>query len=152
MGFEELPRNASQALKLSGLSIERLGEVWENVLKKCQGHKITADAIAQEIDPDAQPAKSSILLPVGIADKLHKEAVMRGISVAEYIQELMDLEQAEGEVVEPTASASDIDDEITDLLDRAEARPQRGRGAGVPQRQAGRLFRVHGARRRCRRP
>jgi hypothetical protein len=116
MGFEELPRNASQALKLSGLSVERLGEVWENILKKCAGHKITAAAIEQEIHPDAQPLKSSVMLPVELADKLSREAVMRGISVAEYIGELMDLEQAESDAVEPVTEELPIGDILDDLL------------------------------------
>jgi hypothetical protein len=120
MGFEELPRNASQALKLSGLSVERLGEVWENILKKCAGHKITAAAIEQEIHPDAQPLKSSVMLPVELADKLSREAVMRGISVAEYIGELMDLEQAEDNTVGPETLLPNIEEEIADLLDRVE--------------------------------
>ena len=42
LGFDQFPRNASQALKLADLSIERLAEVWGNVIKSCQGHKITA--------------------------------------------------------------------------------------------------------------
>jgi hypothetical protein len=120
MGFEELPRNASQALKLSGLSVDRLGEVWENILKKCAGHKITAAAIEQEIHPDAQPMRSSVMLPVELADKLSREAVMRGISVAEYIGELMDLEQAESEVVDRETLLPNIEEEIADLLDRVE--------------------------------
>jgi hypothetical protein len=120
MGFTELPRNASQALKLDGLSLERLGEVWGNILKKCASHRITADAIAKEINPDVQPSKSSVMLPTGIADKLSREAVMRGISVAEYIQELMDLEQAEAETVEPENLVAQVDQEIADLLDRVE--------------------------------
>jgi hypothetical protein len=121
MGFEELPRNASQALKLAGLSVERLGEVWENILKKCAGHKITAAAIEQEIHPDAQPMRSSVMLPVELADKLSREAVMRGISVAEYIGELMDLEQAEDNTVDREALLPNIEEEIADLLDRVEA-------------------------------
>jgi hypothetical protein len=120
MGFEELPRNASQALKLSGLSLERLGEVWENILKKCAGHKITAAAIEQEIHPDAQPMRSSIMVPTVLADKLSREAVMRGISVADYIGELMDLEQAESDAVEPVTEELPIEEIISDLLDRSE--------------------------------
>ncbi len=123
LGFTEIPRNASQALKLADLSIERLGEVWANVLAKCQGHKITADAIAKEINPDAQPLRSSVMLPVELADKLSREAVMRGISVAEYIGELMDLEQAESDAVEPVDQELAIEDMISDLLDRDEISP-----------------------------
>jgi hypothetical protein len=120
MGFEELPRNASQALKLSGLSVDRLGEVWENILKKCAGHKITAAAIEQEIHPDAQPMQSALLLPTYLRDKLSREALMRGISIAEYIDELMDLEQAESDAVEPVTEELPIEEIISDLLDRAE--------------------------------
>lgn len=120
MGFEDLPRNASQALKLSELSPDRLGEVWAGVLGKCEGHKITADAIAQEINPDAQPMRSSVMLPVAIADKLSREAVMRGISIGEYIQELMDLEQAESDTVEPVREDLPIESIISDLLDPIE--------------------------------
>jgi hypothetical protein len=120
MGFEELPRNASQALKLSGLSVDRLGEVWTNILQKCAGHKITAAAIEQEIHPDAQPMRSSVMLPVELADKLSREALMRGVSVAEYIGELMDLEQAESDAVEPVTEELPIEDILADLLDPTE--------------------------------
>jgi hypothetical protein len=138
LGFDELPRNASQALKLSELSIERLAEVWGNILAKCQGHKITADAIAREINPDAQPMRSSVMLPVELADKLSREAVMRGISIAEYIGELMDLEQADADAVEPVTQEFPMAEIISDLLDRDEIEPSLSEVVSIEQIRPGR--------------
>jgi hypothetical protein len=61
-----------------------------------------------------------VMLPVELADKLSREAVMRGISVAEYIGELMDLEQAEDNTVGRETLLPNIEEEIADLLDRVE--------------------------------
>jgi hypothetical protein len=120
LGFTELPRNASQALKLADLSIERLGEVWGNILKSCAAHKITAAAIEQVINPDAQPLKSTLTIPTVLLDKIAREAVERGLTVAQYLERLVDGEEMEAD---PTSSAdpvSPVTDEMSAILDRVE--------------------------------
>jgi hypothetical protein len=89
LGFTDLPRNASQALKMGDLSIERLGEVWGNVIKSCQGHKITALAIEQAVNPDKQPTTDTLKIPTLLGDKIRREAIERGISVTEYLEGLI---------------------------------------------------------------
>lgn len=115
LGFTELPRNASQALKLSELSIERLGEVWGNILTKHQGHKITASAIESAVNPDKQPVSASVKIPTALLDKLQQQAIDRGLSLTEYLEELVDDRIAEDNKTEPVEC--DIDEIITDLLD-----------------------------------
>jgi hypothetical protein len=122
LGFTELPRNASQALKLSELAIERLGEVWGNVVASCQGHKITAHAIEQQINPDKQPTSDTIRLPNLLADKIRREAIERGISVTEYIEGLMSGQFAADNTIEPVEMS--IDAEVADIVNNLD-RPAR---------------------------
>lgn len=119
LGFTELPRNASQALKMADLSIDRLGEVWGNVVSTCQGHKITALAIEQQINPDKQPTSDTLRIPAGLGDKIRREAIERGISVTEYLEGLINGEFADDNTTEPVTQS--IDEEIADLLDCVEA-------------------------------
>jgi hypothetical protein len=114
LGFNDLPRNASQALKLADLSIERLGEVWANVLATCQGHKITAAAIESQIHPDKQPISGSVNLPTALLEKLQQQAIEHGVTLTEYLEELVDDRIAEDNKVEPVEC--DIDEIIGDLL------------------------------------
>lgn len=118
MGFEELPRNASQALKLADLSIDRLGEVWGNILQKCQGHKITADAIAQEINPDAAPAKLAIKVYSELMDKIAQQAIDNEMTIEEYLELLVE-ERIAADNVKPAAkNATPFD--VRDHLDPAD--------------------------------
>ncbi len=123
LGFTELPRNASQALKMSELSIERLGEVWGNILKKHQGHKITASAIEDEIKPATRNAIENLRIPVDVADKLREQAIERGLTLNEYLGQLANGEPDE---VEPIATTPhDPDPELAAIvgkLDRQFAR------------------------------
>jgi hypothetical protein len=119
LGFEQLPRNASQALKLADLSMDRLAEVWGNVIKNNEAHKITALAIESQINPDAQPLKAKIMLPVDLVDRIHHDAAVAGLSVADYLAGLVTGEdpsetqpQGEPEPVDPVV------EEILDALDR----------------------------------
>jgi hypothetical protein len=115
LGFTELPRNASQALKLSELSIERLGEVWGNILAKCQGHKITALAIKQEISPATRNAIETLRLPVAVMDALRRQAIERGLSLNEYLGQLADEQPEPSEAVDPTQV--EVDPELAIVLD-----------------------------------
>jgi hypothetical protein len=119
LGFTEFPRNASQALKMSELSIERLGEVWGNIIAKHQGHKITAQAIEDEIKPAVRNAIENVRIPVAVADKLRQQAIEKGLTLTEYLGQLANGEPDE---VEPTVTTlHDVDPELAaavDVLDR----------------------------------
>lgn len=43
LGYSDLPRNASQALALADLSLERLSVVWGGILERLMPHQITTD-------------------------------------------------------------------------------------------------------------
>ncbi len=117
LGFTELPRNASQALKMADLSIERLGEVWGNILAKHRGHKITAAAIEQEIKPAVRNAIETVRIPVDVADKLRQQAFERDLTLSEYLAQLAN---GEPDSVEPTDTGEievqQIQCEILDAL------------------------------------
>jgi hypothetical protein len=50
LGFSELPRNASQALALADLSLERLGEVWGNITQDIAHQSYSLlDSLARQI-------------------------------------------------------------------------------------------------------
>ncbi|WP_310485107.1 hypothetical protein [Chamaesiphon sp. VAR_48_metabat_403] len=114
LGYTELPRNASQALKMSELPEDKLAEVWGKVLKSCEGHKITALAIESQIHPDKEPTSSTIRLPAPLMEKLQRQAANTGVSLAEYLGELVDDRIAEENKVEPVAGS--IDTELESIV------------------------------------
>jgi hypothetical protein len=119
LGFTELPRNASQALKMSDLSIERLAEVWSNVIKSCEGHKITALAIESQINPDKPVTSSTLRLPAAVIDGLTRQAIERGLTLNEYLERLANGEDLDDEPVESNPQPVDAEMSKTiDALDR----------------------------------
>jgi hypothetical protein len=114
LGYTELPRNASQALKMADLSIDRLGEVWGNVIESCQGHKITAHAIESQINPDKEPTSSTIRLPAPLMEKLQQQAANAGVTLSEYLGELVDDRIAQDNRVEPVSQS--IDTEVRSIV------------------------------------
>lgn len=120
LGFTDLPRNASQALKLADLSIERLGEVWGEVTKKYEAHKITALAIEQQINPDKQATSENVRLPKSVADALRRRAIAEGMSLREYLEKLS--EEVDDETIETgEVAAIELNNEQLAILDRVEA-------------------------------
>jgi hypothetical protein len=118
IGFPELPRNASQALALSKLSLDRACDVWENICDKFAPHKITAAIIKQEIAPAAQPLKAKMMLPVDLVDRIHHEAAQRGLSVNDYLAESLFGEDTSPEPQGEPEPVDPVVDEIMDALDR----------------------------------
>ncbi len=119
LGFEQLPKNASQALKLADLSLDRLGEVWGNVIKNTQGHKITADAIEREICPDKVAISETLRLPTHIADALRQQAIERGLTLNEYLGQIANGESVdEGVAVSSIEVPSEDESKVLDSLDR----------------------------------
>jgi hypothetical protein len=119
LGFTELPRNASQALKMSELSIERLGEVWGNVVASCPAHKITALAIESQINPDKQPTSETLRLPARVADSLRGQAIAAGMTLTEYLEELAFPEDDDDSTGEPEMPI-EINAEMSAIIDRVE--------------------------------
>jgi hypothetical protein len=124
LGFDQLPRNASQALKLAELSMDRLAEVWGNVVKSCKAHKITALAIESQINPDKQPTHSKVRLPSTVADRIYLNAARWGLSVEEYLTGLIQEEDSiyspdneETEKDEPASDRSEFTEEQVQILD-----------------------------------
>ncbi len=124
LGFTELPRNASQALKMAELSIERLGEVWGQVLNTCTGHKITALAIEAQINPDKQSSTETIKLPTHVADALREQAIAAGMTLAQYLEELAspieEIAADEDEAIEQAECAIELNPEQMAIVDRVE--------------------------------
>lgn len=118
MGFSQLPRNASQALALANLSLDRACEVWENICEKFASHKITAAVIKNEIAPDAQPLKAQITLPTVLIDRIHHDAALAGLTVSEYLAGLVSGEDMSPEPPQSqTESQGEFTDEQVQILD-----------------------------------
>ncbi len=107
LGFSDLPRNASQALALADLSLERLSEVWGNLTNQMIHHKITTDAIKREISPDAQPLASTIRIPTVLLDKLREQAQDVGLTLNQYLEQLADGQSPDGGRVIETEPLTD---------------------------------------------
>ena len=118
LGFEQFPRNASQALKLADLSIERLSEVWGQVIKNSEGHKITALAIESQINPDKKSINSTLRLPTSVIEDLTEQAMEYGLTLQEYLKRLASGEQFDpGHEAESTEQIDPVAVEILDALD-----------------------------------
>jgi hypothetical protein len=123
-GYKDLPRNASQAVELAGLGIEKMLEVWDRVTSDHAPHKITAAVIKTEINPEAQPAKATISIPVALRDKIAAEAMELGISSTEYLERLVNGQLADsGRVVVEVDDISDEDKAAIDKLEQTNWTP-----------------------------
>ena len=103
LGYSDLPRNASQALKMSKLSIEDLDRVWGDVLTQNPDGKITALAIDWAIDPDKIPVTETIKIPAKLSEKWRQQASDRGLTLTEYLDQLVDDRIADDRYSEPVA-------------------------------------------------
>jgi hypothetical protein len=115
LGFDQLPRNASQALKLAELSMDRLAEVWGNVIKNHEAHKITALAIESQINPDKKSATITVRLPTAVVEDLTEQAIEYGLTLQEYLKRL-----AAGEDLDPGREVENpepVDPEMTEIMD-----------------------------------
>ena len=117
LGFTDLPRNASQALKMADLSMERLGEVWGSVIKNYAPHEITAGKIHATIDPewaDKQPSK----IERAIVQRAAKQAAKKGMELNEYLDDLLGQDEWD-EVIDPnpTGNQHESDEELEKVMD-----------------------------------
>ena len=96
LGFSNLPRNASQALAMADLSLERLGEVWGNITQNLPQHQITTDVIKREINPDAVSLASTIRIPTALLGRLREQAQDVGLTLNQYLEQLADGQSPDG--------------------------------------------------------
>jgi hypothetical protein len=96
LGYSDLPRNASQALALADLSLERLSVVWGGILARLMPHQITTDVIKREINPDLARLASTIRIPTVLLQQLRQQAGDLGLTLNEYLAQLADGQSPDG--------------------------------------------------------
>jgi hypothetical protein len=125
-GFDTLPKNYSQAATLIKVYNQEVGyyderpaleQAWKNILAANTPTEITTHRINAEIDPD-WAEKQSQKLPKVLLDRAKKIAKAKGITVREYLTDLMDGDE-ESEEIESIIplELSDLDVQILDDLD-----------------------------------
>lgn len=126
-GFEILPRNYSQAAVLTKAKKLETGyyqdhpmleKIWRSLVANTASEKITANAIEKAIDPDYEE-KQSLRLPKRLLSRAKIQARLRGITVEEYLDELMDADADEGCVVDPE-TAIPVTLEMSQIIDELE--------------------------------
>jgi hypothetical protein len=120
LGFTELPRNASQALKLAKLSLDDLARIWGGILENYQGHKITALAIESAIDPDKESKVTTLRLPKRVVDSLQQQAIAAGMTLNDYLADLADPAGEDNSIESIQVNPLEVNEEQLALLDRVE--------------------------------
>jgi hypothetical protein len=124
---EVLPKNLSQCLALRKAyhaevtyygERPQLSAAWANVTNHYKPHEITAGKIHATVDPDwldNQPSK----IDRSIVDRAVQQAAERGMTLNEYLGELIGADEDEGSVVPKPSYLPDQEAiEILDALDR----------------------------------
>jgi predicted DNA binding CopG/RHH family protein len=126
-GFEVLPKNYSQAAVLTKAKKLETGyyqdhpmleQIWGTLVANTASEKITANAIEKAIDPDYDE-KQSLRLPKRLLARAKIQARLRGITVEEYLDELMDADADEGCIVAPE-TAIPVAPEMSQIIDELE--------------------------------
>ena len=134
-GFEILPKNYSQAAALIKLYNKDVGyyqerpaliTAWENILAANTPTEITTYRINAQTDPDWAEKQSQKLSKVLLARAKHL-AKQKGITVGEYLTELMNGDEEPGEIevdtqVEQVQILDDLEREIIVLFERVSSR------------------------------
>lgn len=125
-GFDILPKNYSQAATLVKVYNQEVGyyeerpaleRAWKNILAANVPTEITTDRINAEIDPDWAEKRSS-KLPKTLLDRAKKIAQAKGLTVREYLTDLMDGDEETEEIESAiTLELSDADVQVLDDLD-----------------------------------
>jgi hypothetical protein len=98
-GFTILPKCEAQASCLSRYSGEELIAKWQQVINAMPSHRITANAIDEELDhPRSQ--KGTIRVDKKLMAKLRRRAVELGISVEEMLEEWLNDETDDSDLEE----------------------------------------------------
>ena len=126
-GYSKIPRNFSQASSLIPTfeaevdyyqSRPQLEKVWETV---CQLPKITANAIKRIINPDAIEPQST-KLPKHLREIAAKQAKRKGMSLDEYLEDLILQDEYQDEIAtdDPSEIITAPDPELGKVVDRLE--------------------------------
>ncbi len=126
-GFDVLPKNYSQAAVLTKAKKLETGyyqdhpmleQIWGTLVANTAAEKITANAIEKAIDPDYEE-KQSLRLPKRLLARAKIQARLKGITVEEYLDELMNADADEGRPVDPE-SAIPVTPEMSQIIDELE--------------------------------
>ncbi len=126
-GFEILPRNYSQAAILTKAKKLETGyyqdhpmleQIWGTLVANTASEKITANAIEKAIDPQYEE-KQSLRLPKRLLTRAKIQARLKGMTVEEYLDELMNGDAEDSRPADPDAAIS-ITPEMSKILDEVE--------------------------------
>lgn len=126
-GFEILPRNYSQAAVLTKAKKLETGyyqdhpmleQIWGTLVANTASEKITANAIEKAIDPQYEE-KQSLRLPKRLLTRAKIQARLKGMTVEEYLDELMNGDAEDSRPADPDAAIS-ITPEMSKILDEVE--------------------------------
>lgn len=127
-GFNILPKNYSQATVLAKAKKAetdeyhghpKLQDVWVEVISSNAPEKITATSIEKVLDPQYEE-KQSLKLPKHLLDRAKIQAKAKGMTVEEYLGELMDYDAEPPETAQQTAPSIEVTDEMIRSLDELE--------------------------------
>ena len=94
-----------------------LEQIWGTLVANTAAEKITANAIEKAIDPDYEE-KQSLRLPKRLLDRAKIQARLKGITVEEYLDELMNGD-AESRPAD-SGSAIPVTPEMSQIIDELE--------------------------------
>lgn len=127
-GFEILPKNYSQASVLTKAKKLATGyyqdhpileQIWSNLIANSESEKITASAIEKAIDP-LYEQKQSLKLPKRILARAKIQARLKGMTVEEYLDELMNGDVEDRPIESDDEVASQITAEMSKIVDEVE--------------------------------
>jgi hypothetical protein len=127
-GFEILPKNYSQASVLTKAKKLATGyyqdhpileQIWSNLIANSESEKITASAIEKAIDP-LYEQKQSLKLPKRILARAKIQARLKGMTVEEYLDELMNGDVEDRHIESDDEVASQITAEMSKIVDEVE--------------------------------
>ena len=127
-GFEILPKNYSQASVLTKAKKLATGyyqdhpileQIWSNLIANSESEKITASAIEKAIDP-LYEQKQSLKLPKRILVRAKIQARLKGMTVEEYLDELMNGDVEDRPIESDCEAAIQITAEMSKIVDEVE--------------------------------
>jgi hypothetical protein len=127
-GFDILPKNYSQASVLTkakklatGYYQEHpiLEQIWSNLIANSESEKITASAIEKAIDPFYEQ-KQSLKLPKRLLARAKMQARQKGMTVEEYLDELMNGDVEDCPVESDCEVASQVTAEMSKIVAEVE--------------------------------
>ena len=126
-GFEILPRNYSQAAVLTKAKKLETGyyqdypmleQIWGTLVSNTTSEKITANAIEKAIDPQYEE-KQSLRLPKRLLARAKIQARLKGMTVEDYLDELMNGDAEDSRPAEPEVD-NRVTPEMSQILDEVE--------------------------------